>query len=82
MFKTGNYGEMKSAQLHHFADASESGYGTVTYLRTENSFGEINCSFVIGKARVTPLKPVTVPRLELIACFYCGCSYKQNVVKE
>ena len=25
----------------------------------------IHCSFVIGKARVAPLKPVTVPRLEL-----------------
>ena len=62
-----NYGEIKSAQLHHFADASESGYGTVTYLRTENSSGKINCAFVMGKARVTPLKPVTIPRLELTA---------------
>jgi len=29
--------------------------------------GKIHCSFVIGKARVTPLKKITVPRLELTA---------------
>ncbi|VDI06661.1 Hypothetical predicted protein [Mytilus galloprovincialis] len=50
-----------------FQDASESGYGTVTYLRLENTFDEIHCSFVMGKARVTPLKTITVPRLELTA---------------
>ncbi|CAC5413327.1 unnamed protein product [Mytilus coruscus] len=48
-------------------DASESGYGTVTYLRFENAFCEIHCSFVMGKAHVTPLKTITVPRLELTA---------------
>ncbi|CAC5375223.1 unnamed protein product [Mytilus coruscus] len=56
-----------SRSLHQFSDASESGYGTVTYLRLENAFGEIHCSFVMGKARVTPLKTITVPRLELTA---------------
>jgi len=27
----------------------------------------IHCSFILGKARVAPLKPVTVPPLELTA---------------
>ena len=27
------FGKIKHAQLHHFADASEGGYGTVTYIR-------------------------------------------------
>ncbi len=55
------------AQLHHFSDASEQGYGTVTYLRIQNSSGDIHVSFLMGKARVTPLKDITVPRLELTA---------------
>ena len=29
--------------------------------------GKIHCSFITGKARVTPLKKITVPRLELTA---------------
>lgn len=54
-------------QLHHFSDASEAGYGTVTYLRSQSVKGGINVSFIMGKARVTPIKSVTIPRLELTA---------------
>lgn len=61
------FGEIKSAQLHHFADANERGYGTVSYLRLENFNGAVHCSFIIGKSRVTPLKQTTIPRLELTA---------------
>jgi hypothetical protein len=62
-----NFGEIKSAQLHHFADASECGYGTVSYLRLENVDGDVHCSFVIGKSRVAPLKQSTIIRLQLTA---------------
>ncbi len=62
-----DFGNPIHAQLHHFSDASEAGYGTVTYLRMQNDKNDIHVAFLIGKARVTPLKTVTIPRLELTA---------------
>ena len=50
-----SFGALSSAQLH-FADASNDGYGCVSYLRLKNQAGQIHCSFVFGKARVAPLK--------------------------
>ena len=43
-------------ELHHFCDASEIGYGTVSYLRIIYSDGTINCSFVMGKSRNAPIR--------------------------
>ena len=56
-----------SAELHHFCDASQSGYGQCSYVRLVNADGQVHCSLVIGKSRVTPAKSVTIPRLELTA---------------
>ncbi|KAM3875257.1 uncharacterized protein ACN63O_000311 [Diretmus argenteus] len=66
-FKPPEFGDTVEARLHHFSDASETGYGTVTYLVQKNSSDQIHCSFVLGKARVAPLKTTTIPRLELTA---------------
>ena len=66
-FKPLNFGEVTSSQLHHFADASQHAYGAVTYLRLTNSEGDVHCSFIIGKSRLSPLKQLTIPRLELSA---------------
>ena len=57
-FKKENFGPIKVAELHSFSDA---------YLRLVNQDNHAHCSFVIGKARVTPLKQKTIPRLELAA---------------
>ena len=65
--KPAGFGKVTSAQMHHFADASEKGYGVVTYLRIKNEKGTIHCSFIIGKSRVSPLKQTTILRLELTA---------------
>ena len=55
----------RKVQLHLFADASQRGHGAVAYLR--NCELEVHCSFVWGKARVNPIKAVSIPRLELAA---------------
>ncbi|KAI7807219.1 hypothetical protein IRJ41_024887 [Triplophysa rosa] len=62
-----NFGEVVETELHYFSDASTSGYGQCSYLRVKNKKGEIHCSLVIGKARVSPTKVTTIPRLELTA---------------
>ena len=66
-FAPKDFGEITAAQLHHFCDASEVGYGLVSYLRLSNIRREVSVAFVIGKARVAPLKQTTIPRLELAA---------------
>lgn len=62
-----HFSNVKKYELHHFADASVTGYGECRYLRVVNTDGEVHCSLVMGKARVAPTKVTTVPRLELSA---------------
>ena len=56
-----------SYELHFFSDASLRCYGSCCYLRMGDNAGHNYCSFIIGKARVAPLKAVSIPRLELTA---------------
>ena len=55
------------AELHHFSDASETGYGQCSYLRLIDENNNVHCSLVMAKSRVAPLKTITIPRLELQA---------------
>ena len=61
------FGRVKRCELHHFSDASTTGYGQCSYIRVIDENDQIHCSLVMGKARVTPLRVVTIPRLELQA---------------
>ena len=65
--KPKDFGEHIHAQLHHFADASDHGNGTVSYLRLGNQDKGIQLSFMLDKARVASLKQTTIPRLKLNA---------------
>ena len=58
-YKPNNFGQVKQVELHHFSDASTSGYGQCSYLRVMNDKDEVHCSFVMGKSRVAPLKMMT-----------------------
>ena len=42
-------------------------YCTVVYLRIETTFG-IRVSLLVSKTKVTPLKKLSMPRLELLSC--------------
>ncbi|XP_028413990.1 uncharacterized protein LOC114536852 [Dendronephthya gigantea] len=59
--------QVSVCQMHVFADASELGFAAVIYLRYIYVSSKISCAFLVGKSRVPPLKPLTVPRLELQA---------------
>ena len=65
--KPQNFDEVKNVELHHFSDACQNGYGQCSYIRLVDVKNLVHCSLVMGKSRVTPLKPVTIPRLELTA---------------
>ena len=66
-FKPRDFGEVTSCQLHFFSDALQQAYGAVAYLRLVNNRSDVHCSFVMRRFRLSPLKPVTIPRLELSA---------------
>ncbi|XP_062557339.1 uncharacterized protein LOC134222212 [Armigeres subalbatus] len=53
----------KNAQLHVFVDASEIAYACAVYIRTYVENGMFNCALISGKAKVAPLKPMSIPRL-------------------
>ncbi|XP_073957142.1 uncharacterized protein [Choristoneura fumiferana] len=53
-------------QLHLFSDSSTKAMCAVAYWRWESG-SKICVAFVASKSRVAPVKPVTVPRLELQA---------------
>ena len=54
-------------EIHGFADASEHAYGAVLYMKMLDQSKGGCISFLLGKSRLCPIKPVTIPRLELAA---------------
>ncbi len=54
-------------ELHVFGDASLEVFGAVTFLRAISPEEQVDLAFVLGKARVAPMKSWTLPKLELQA---------------
>ncbi|XP_043069926.1 uncharacterized protein [Drosophila bipectinata] len=52
-------------EMHTFVDASENGFAAVSYIRFQNEAG-IHCSLLGSKTKVAPLRPTSIPRLELM----------------
>jgi hypothetical protein len=54
-------------ELHNFSDASERAYGCCSYIRCVNKQGQISTALLMSKSKVTPIKSISIPRLELQA---------------
>ncbi|XP_048865547.1 uncharacterized protein LOC125739453 isoform X1 [Brienomyrus brachyistius] len=53
--------------IHIFCDASERAYGSVAYLRSEGTKGQVEVAFLTARSRVAPKRQLSMPRLELCA---------------
>ena len=58
--------EVETTSLHFFCDASEHAYAVVGYVVCTYANGRSSSRQVISKAKVSPLKTISIPRLELI----------------
>ncbi|XP_049882518.1 uncharacterized protein LOC126378330 [Pectinophora gossypiella] len=54
-----------SIELHAFSDASQNAYAACVYLRSVNDTGKVVTNLLCAKTKVSPVKPQTIPRLEL-----------------
>ncbi|XP_062699648.1 uncharacterized protein LOC134284654, partial [Aedes albopictus] len=70
-------GDAIRIKLHGYSDASKRAYGAVVYARCIAADGSISVKLVASKSRVTPIKPVTIPRLEL-----CGAKLLAKLVEK
>ncbi|XP_055622014.1 uncharacterized protein LOC129765627 [Toxorhynchites rutilus septentrionalis] len=57
----------RNYQLHCFCDASEKGYGCCVYVVGPDGEEHLTSHLLVTKARVAPLRGLSVPRLELCA---------------
>ncbi|XP_055543223.1 uncharacterized protein LOC129728792 [Wyeomyia smithii] len=65
-FGVSKLSEVKKIQLHIITDASKGALGCVAYFRAIVE-GNVRCVLVASRVKVAPLKPVSIPRLELQA---------------
>lgn len=62
-----DFGHICRAELHHFSDALMTAYGSASYIRLTSVMGKVSCNLMFTRSRVTTLKQMTIPRLELAA---------------
>ena len=65
-YQTTTTGTCRTARLIGFCDASSKAYAAVVYLRIETD-EDVSVIFVAAKTRVTPIRTISIPRLELLS---------------
>ena len=65
------WSEKPTVVLHGFGDASPQAYGACVYIVT-GSDGDFQSSLVMSRARVAPIKSISLPRLELLGALLCA----------
>ncbi|XP_039226632.1 uncharacterized protein LOC120320591 [Drosophila yakuba] len=63
-------------QLHTFCDGSSSAYAAAVYARTQQSDGTFYTTLIVAKSKISPTKPLTIPRTEL-----CGAVLATKLTK-
>jgi len=64
-------------ELHGFSDASERTYAAAIYLRGTGPLGQVVTSLLIAKTKVAPVKPMSIPRMEL-----CGALLVTRLLRQ
>ena len=62
-----DFGIINVVEFHHFSDASEDAYSSVSYIRLINESSECHTSILLAKCRLTPISTSTIPRPKLNA---------------
>ncbi|XP_055307625.1 uncharacterized protein LOC129571798, partial [Sitodiplosis mosellana] len=57
--------QIQSIELHAFCDGATSAYAANVYIRMQYSNGLVHTHLLIAKSKVTPTKPLNIPRIEL-----------------
>ena len=63
-------GSFEHLELHMFGDSSQELFSAVAFLRAQvitSNGPKTKLAFVVGKARVAPMKVMAIPKLELQA---------------
>ncbi|XP_072400755.1 uncharacterized protein [Diabrotica undecimpunctata] len=63
-------------EIHGFSDASFNAYSAVVYIRCFDNSGKITVRLLCSKTKVSPIKLLTIPRLEL-----CGAVLLAKLMK-
>ncbi|GFY20784.1 integrase catalytic domain-containing protein [Trichonephila clavipes] len=59
--------EESNLSIHTFVDASKTAYAACIFLRSESNTGSVTVQLLQARSRITPMKTITIPRLELMA---------------